>query len=126
MRGRIRTSRLTVADCVAEYLAHLESLVRAGERTERTVERYRSHLEGHVLPELGHIPIQKVTADHVARLVRTSREKGLAPWTIKGMLTPLGRLFALALRRGIVSENPIARLQPEELPKGVAKILREC
>ena len=76
---------------------------------------------GHVLPELGHIPMQRVTADHIARLVRVGREKGLAPWTIKGMLTPLGRVFALALRRGIISENPIARLQPEELPKGVAK-----
>jgi integrase len=114
-------SKLTVADCVAEYLRHIESLVQAGERTERTVERYRSHLIGHVLPELGHIPMQRVTADHIARLVRVGREKGLAPWTIKGMLTPLGRVFALALRRGIISENPIARLQPEELPKGVAK-----
>jgi site-specific recombinase XerD len=54
-------------------------------------------------------------------LVRACQEKGLAPWTIKGMLTPLGRVFSLAERRNLIPENPIRRLQPEELPKGVAK-----
>lgn len=63
----------------------------AGERAERTVQRYREHLNGHVVPEIGRIPIQKLTADHIAALVRTCQEKGLAPWTISGMLTPLGR-----------------------------------
>jgi integrase len=62
-----------------------------------------------------------VNADHVAELIRIARAKGLAPWTIKGMLTPLGRIFALAMRRGIISENPLARLQSEELPKGESK-----
>ena len=89
--------------------------------TERTLERYRSHLEGHVVPTLGHLEVRKVSADHLARLVRISREKGLAPWTIKGMLTPLGRVLSLAQRRGLIVENPLKRLQPEELPKGVAK-----
>jgi integrase len=121
-RGEIAApTRLTVGECVADYLAHLDSLVAAGERAERTVERYRSHLEGHVVPVLGSVQIQKITADHLADLVRTSRDRGLSPWTIKGMLTPLGRVFALALRRGVLSENPLQRLQPEELPKGVAK-----
>lgn len=121
-RGEIAVpTKLTVAECVADYLAHLESLVAAGERAERTVERYRSHLEGHVIPVLGERQIQRVTADQVAELIRIARAKGLAPWTIKGMLTPLGRIFALALRRGLIAENPMARLQSEELPKGVAK-----
>src|SRR5262245_29721522 len=37
------------------------------------------------------------------------------------MLTPLGRVLSLAQRRGLIVENPLKRLQPEELPKGVAK-----
>jgi integrase len=60
-------------------------------------------------------------ADRSAGKEAPARAKGLAPWTIKGMLTPLGRIFALALRRGIIAENPLVRLQPEELPKGEAK-----
>jgi integrase len=121
-RGELApVTTVTVAELVAEYLAHLEALVAAGERAERTVERYQSHLEAHVVPALGRVQVRKLTADHVALLVRTCREKGLAPWTIKGMLTPLGRVLALAQRRGIIVENPLRRLQPEELPKGVAK-----
>lgn len=117
----VAPSKVTLRDVVAEYLSGLESLVASGERAERTVERYRQHLETHVVPEIGSLPIQKVSPDHLAHLVRTCREKGLAPWTIKGMLTPLGRVFAVSLRRGLISENPLARLQPEELPKGIAK-----
>ena len=37
------------------------------------------------------------------------------------MLTPLGRVLSLAQRRGLIVENRLKRLQPEELPKGVAK-----
>jgi integrase len=37
------------------------------------------------------------------------------------MLTPLGRVLSLAQRRGLIVENPLLRLQPEELPKGIAK-----
>ena len=121
-RGEIApVSKITLAEFIDEYLDHLASLVAAGERAERTLERYRSHLEGHVVPAIGHLQLRKLSADHLARLVRTSREKGLAPWTIKGMLTPLGRVLALAQRRGLIVENPLQRLQPEELPKGVAK-----
>ena len=91
--------KLTVAECVVDYLAHLDSLVAAGERAERTVERYRSHLEGHVVPVLGHRQIQRVNADHVAELIRIARARGLAPWTIKGMLTPLADLCARVAAR---------------------------
>lgn len=120
-RGELApVTTVTVAELVAGYLVHLEALVAAGERGERTVERYRSHLEGHVVPALGRVQVRKLTADHLALLVRTCREKGLAPWTIKGNAhTPLGRVLALAQRRGIIVENPRRRLQPEELPKGV-------
>jgi integrase len=37
------------------------------------------------------------------------------------MLTPLGRVLSLAVRRGYLLENPLRRLEPEELPKGKAK-----
>jgi integrase len=121
-RGEIApVSKLTLAEFIDEYLEHFASLVAAGERAERTLERYRSHLDGHVVPLLGHVQLRKLSADHLAALVRVSREKGLAPWTIKGMLTPLGRVLSLAQRRGFIVENPLKRLQPEELPRGIAK-----
>ena len=66
-RGELApVTTVTVAELVAEYLAHLEALVAAGERAERTVERYWSHLEGHVALALGRVQVRKLTADHVA------------------------------------------------------------
>ena len=63
--------------------------------------------------------LRKVSADHLARLVRTSREKGLAPWTIKGMLTPLGSGSRAGAASRVDRREPAPkRLQPEELPKG--------
>ncbi len=93
----------------------------AGDRASRTLERYRDHLDGHILPELGHIQVQKLTADVLAAFLRDRQATGLSSWTRKGMLTPLGRVLSLAVRRGFLSENPLRRLDPEELPKGQAK-----
>ena len=96
-RGEIPApTKVTVAECVDAYLRQLDGLVLAGEKAERTVQRYREHLTMHVVPEIGRIPIQKLTADHIAGPgAHLSERKGLAPWTIKGMLTPLGPVFSL-------------------------------
>ena len=93
-------------------------LVAVGDRAERTLERYRSALDLHVLPELGARPIQKITADQLAGLISTARASGLAPWTIRGIITPVRRVFALAVRRGYMADNPILRLHPDEVPRG--------
>jgi len=111
-----------VKDVIDEYLEHLDSLVAAGERADRTAERYRQHLLTHVAPEIGRMQIQKVTPETIVRLVAKCRsEKGLASWTVKGMLTPLNRVFALAVRNRYVADNPIRRLDSSELPTGKAK-----
>ena len=97
-------SRVTVRDVIDEYLAGQDALVASGERAERTVERYRQHLEGHVAPRLGHVPVQKVTPERLARFFHDKRASGLAPWTLRGMLTPLRRTLALAVRRRYIAK----------------------
>jgi integrase len=75
-------------------------------------------LDHHILPALGKREIQKVTPDLLARFLREKRDGGLSDWSRKGMLTPLGRVLSLAVRRGYISENPLRRLDSSELPKG--------
>lgn len=111
-------SRQTFGQVANEFLSNFEGLVASGERSSRTLERYREHLDHHILPALGRRQIQKVTAAVLADFLREKRAQGLSPWSCKGMLTPLGRIFALAVRRGYVAENPLRRLDPDELPKG--------
>jgi integrase len=114
-------TKMTLAEVAAEYVAMLEASVLSGDRSARTLERYMDHLDGHILPELGHIQVQKLTADALAAFLRDRQAIGLSSWTRKGMLTPLGRVLSLAVRRGYLAENPLRRLGPEELPKGKAK-----
>jgi integrase len=114
-------SKITFQEVAEEYLAGLDSAVSAGERSARTAERYRQHLDTHVLPALGRMQLQKVTPDTVAGFLREQQASGLAAWTRKGMLTPMSRVFALALRRGYITDNPLRRLDAGELPRGQAK-----
>jgi integrase len=121
-RGQISApSKVTFGEAAEEYLAGLEASVAAGERASRTAERYRQHLEMHILPALGPVQLQKLTPDHMAAFLRDRQAAGLASWTRKGMLTPIGRVFALAVRRGYITDSPLRRLEPDELPKGKAK-----
>jgi integrase len=121
-RGEIAPpSKITFGDVAAEFLKSFDALVAAGERAERTLERYRSALDRHVIPILGERQIQKITADQLAALIGLSRASGLVPWTIRGIITPLRRVFELASRRGYVAENPMLRLHRDELPRGRAQ-----
>jgi site-specific recombinase XerD len=116
--GQIATpSKITLAEVAAEYLAMLEASVLSGDRAPRTFERYKTHLDGHILPELGHIQVQKLTANALAAFLRDRQAAALSSWTRKGMLTPLGRVLSLAVRRGYLTENPLRRLESDELPK---------
>jgi integrase len=114
-------SKITFAEVAAQYLAGLEAAVAAGERAPRTLERYQQHLDTHILPGIGHIQVQKLTADALAAFLRDRQSVGLSSWTRKGMMTPISRALSLAVRRGYVSENPLRLLEPEELPKGKAR-----
>jgi integrase len=110
-------SSITFAELAAQWLEQFESLVASGERAERTLEHYRYHLERHLLPALGQRRLQEISTDDCARLIAGLRAKGLAPKTIIGVLVPLGRIFALALRRGYLNDNPLRRLEASERPR---------
>jgi integrase len=110
-------TRITFAQLAEVWLEGFEALVAAGERGERTLENYRYHLTHQLLPTLGAKRVQEITTDDTARLIATLRSNGLAPKTIAGALVPLGRILALALRRGIITDHPLRRLDPSERPR---------
>lgn len=71
-----------------------------------------------ILPAIGHLKVTQVGADRVARLVRDLEERGLQPASIRRYLSPLGPIFSLAVRRGIVHTSPVSLLSDEERPTG--------
>ena len=96
-----------VADGWLEVQTHLRP---------RTLDGYRAALRRHVYPSLGSRRIADVTTDDVAVLVAKFRAKGLAGWTIRGVLTPLSGVLGHAARRGIVAYNAVSRLERRERP----------
>lgn len=77
----------------------------------RTRDWYEIALRVHVLPRLGRRRISQIDEDDVARLIAEMRTGGKAAWTIRGVLTPLGRLLGHAARRGLIASNPVRRLE---------------
>jgi integrase len=110
-------TRITLTELAATWLEHFEALVNSGERAPRTLEHYTYLLDKHVLPSLGKRRLQELTTDDCAHLITHLRSKGLAPKTISAALVPLGRILALALRRGLINDNPLTRLDKDERPR---------
>jgi integrase len=110
-------NRTTFAELAETWLAGFESQVEAGERGERTLENYRYHLDKNLLPTLAKKRLQEISTDDCARLIAELRSRGLAAKTIAGALVPLGRILALALRRGYINEIPLRRLEASERPR---------
>ena len=117
-RGELaQPSRMTFGELAEDWIAGFEAQVGSGERSERTLEHYRYHLDRHLLPAFGRRRLQELSTDDCARLIARLRARGLSPKTVAGALVPLGRVLALALRRGYISDNPLRRLEASERPR---------
>lgn len=79
--------------------------------TETTRRSYREHIDGHISPLLGGIPVAQLRASDVDRLVRdrtaaTSRHgRPLSPTTIRRIVTTLHIALQAAVKRGELAVN---------------------
>jgi integrase len=121
-RGEQRHSSLapTLTELAEEWLDHLQA--RVGIRDERrrysqrTVDLYRQRLGAHVLERLGSRRVDELTIDHVRRLVDRLNANGLAPGTVTSCVNILSGLLRYAVRRKLISHNPVRDLDRDERP----------
>ncbi len=102
-------------------LAALAEEVREQKRGKLRGSSFRAFeyaLDAVLLPELGDLRVVQVGPDRLARLVRDLQRRGLAASSIRRYLSPLGPIFKLAIRRGIVPTSPLALLSDDERPSG--------
>ena len=72
-----------------------------------TVSEYRSTLKNYLIPEFGHLKMAALRPDEVQRFVSQQvAAKKLSAKTIRNMLVPLKRMYAIAIRWGYASQNP--------------------
>jgi integrase len=85
---------------------------------------YRTALDRHIYPRLGRRRIGDINPDRIAAFILELQQTGLSGWTIRGILTVLGRALGYAARRGVIPDNPIRRLERGERPTTVRREFR--
>ncbi len=85
---------------------------------------YETVLRNHMIPFLGHIPIQKLTAmdiqryyNHLLKEGRFDGKGGLSPNTVRKHHANLHHVLDYALKMGLLSQNVTKRVTPPKIKK---------
>jgi integrase len=109
-----------------EWIDHWISIGAPGRRKKkvgrRTLERYAELLRTHVKPALGNVKLQTLAPTKIDELY-TGLEGKISARTAHHVHTVLGACLGAAIRKGLLSANPIARAEkvpsPEEADHGM-------
>jgi integrase len=82
-----------------------------------TLKDYRAALDNVLLPRFGNLKLASITPDRIAALIRELEHKGLSGNWIANILKPLRGTIKLAMRRGVLAQNPLDLLTSDERPK---------
>ena len=93
----------------------LEEVHRSAIRTS-SYANYRSILDKHIIPALGHIPVQKLTVQHIQNFYAQKLKEGLSPKTVKIYHAVLHNALSHAVYINLVSRN-VCDLATKSLPK---------
>ena len=99
------------------YMDHwLEETHRFKIRTS-TYVGYRLMLNKHILPALGHVPLQKLTPQQVQALYAQKMKDGLTPGSVRNIHTVLHKALENAVRWGLVARNVCDAVSPPRTAK---------
>lgn len=85
----------TVKDYLDDWLENIQK----AKLKVSTYSLYRRHLDNHIIPGLGHIQLQKLTADQVQAFYSQKQKEGIAASTIRAFHVILGVALKDAVRR---------------------------
>jgi integrase len=101
-----KENAVDVAEAGRRYIANRELLgVKPG-----TLEDYESYLRVHLVPFFGARTLEQIEPPLVEDFVVAKREQGLAIKSIRNYLGFLQAIFALGVRRGWCSSNPVVAI----------------
>jgi integrase len=106
--------RLTARAYIDRWIGHQADRVRP-----RTLERYRQLLDGHVLPVIGDVQLDRVRPAHVQAVLDAMRDQGRKPRTRIQARAVLCSAMRQALEWELIAANPVAAVKPPkaERPK---------
>jgi integrase len=114
------TGGLTLAAYLKRWLEHVQASVRP-----RTFEKFESVCRLHIIPDLGHIQITKLTPDAVQMLLNRKLAAGLAPQSVRHIRTVLGVALKRALKWNLVARNVSALTTGPRVERAPVETLSE-
>ena len=100
-------SNETVARFMASWDSYMSTQVRA-----RTLQGYRQKLKAYIIPCLGGVKMQSLTAKHVHHLHRWMLDKGLSNRSVLHAHRVLSKAMSDAIDWKIISSNPAKSVKP--------------
>lgn len=97
----LEPNKITVEELCLEWMKGHFILIK-----ESTQRGYRVNIEIHIIPHIGDIEVQKLSASHIQTMVNSMHEKGLAPRSIKYVITNLNQILNYAISNDIIIKNP--------------------
>ena len=96
----IATPRQTVEQFLTQWLDGHRTSIRS-----RTHERYEEYVRLHIVPIIGHIQLQKLTAQHIKALYSKKLDEGLSPTTVNSLHGVLHKALEDAVKWELVVKN---------------------
>jgi integrase len=106
---RPRPVRGAVVPTVDEIVDSLRQKLRLSGARPSYLEGCESMQRVHISPQFGSSPISDVTTAQIEALAGAMLKRGLAPKTVRNVMTFLHSVFEHAVDRGVISENPVRR-----------------
>jgi integrase len=110
--AKVAPSSVRFKDVAEEWLEQ-----KNGRLKEWTLRNYRASLDNEILPRFGHRKLRDISVDDIAKFVRDLDAKGKSTSTIQNHLKPMSQTFRYAMRRGLISVNPVGLMTPDDRPE---------
>jgi integrase len=118
--GRAGRKPPTVAQLLTR---HLDVVLPQRGRAPRTIDGYRSVVDGHIAPALGGTRVDRLETEDVEDFAAGMLARGAAPAYVVKALAVLSAALQDQVRRGRLPRNPCWAVQPPELGEPAHKAL---
>jgi len=99
--------RETVATFLGRWLQ-----VQAGDSKSTTVRSYRAHVDNVIVPAIGHVPIERLRAEHVEQLLVDALTGGRGPVTVRRIHATLRSALTYAVKTRRLPFNVASNVTP--------------
>lgn len=111
----IDPTKMLYSEYVTNWLANKQDI------SPETRETNEGHLKNHIIPILGHVPLQKINVQHIEGFIKELSQKKIADGTVKKIFNLVQTSFKSAERKELISKNPFNLLGKEDKPKVTRK-----